>query len=73
MLLIQISNIFCLLGMMLKGYLNYYYCVYNWGSLGYMTVLHLINLVGMVVGALIFTFLSQHIGKRIACFSLPGS
>ena len=35
--------------MMLKGYLNYYYCVYNWGSLGYMTVLNLINLVGMVV------------------------
>ena len=72
LLLIQISNIFCLLGMMLKGYLNYYYCVYNWGSLGYMTVLNLINLVGMVVGALIFTFLSQHIGKKNCMFLFAG-
>ncbi len=64
LLLIQISNIFCLLGMMLQGYLNYYYCVYNWGSLGYMTVLNLINLVGMVVGALIFTFLSAYWEKN---------
>ena len=58
--------------MMLKGYLNYYYCVYNWGSLGYMTALNLINLVGMVVGALIFTFLSQHIGKKNCMFLFAG-
>lgn len=68
LLLIQISNIFCLLGMMLKGYLNYYYCMYNWGNLGYMTVLSLINLIGMVAGALAFTFTSQHIGKKNCMF-----
>ena len=31
-----------------------------------------LNLVGMVVGALIFTFLSQHIGKKNCMFLFAG-
>lgn len=72
LLLVQISNLFALLGMMLKGYLNYYYCMYNWGNLGYMTVLSFINLIGMVVGALLFTFLSSRIGKKNCMFIAAG-
>ncbi len=68
LLLVQISNIFALLAMVLKGYLNYYYCVYNWGNMAYMTVLGLINLIGMVIGALLFTFAASRIGKKNCMF-----
>lgn len=64
LLLVQIANIFCLLGMVLKGYLNYYYCMYNWGDLRVMTMLSFIGLFTGVIGALLFTFFSERTGKK---------
>lgn len=36
LLCVQLSNVACLLAMTLRGYLNYYYCMYNLGNLRWL-------------------------------------
>lgn len=70
LLCVQLSNIACLLAMTLRGYLNYYYCVYNLGSLELASLMSLITLVGMVLGSIVFIFASKLIGKRNCMFAI---
>lgn len=70
LLLVQISNIFCLLALTLRGYLSYYYCTYNLGNLGLASIMGLITLVGMVVGSIIFIFVSKVVGKKTCMFAI---
>lgn len=42
LLCVQLSNVACLLAMTLRGYLNYYYCMYNLGNL----TIEVVNTVG---------------------------
>lgn len=70
LLCVQLSNIACLLAMTLRGYLNYYYCVYNLGSLELASLMSLITLVGMVLGSVVFIFASKFIGKRNCMFAI---
>lgn len=65
LLCVQLSNVFCLLAVILRSYLNYYYCMYNVGSLGVMAVISTISTIGMVAGALLFTLLVKRVGKKI--------
>lgn len=68
LLCVQIANIFALGGMILRGYLMYYYCQYNLGNVALATPLNLIGTVGMVVGAILFTFFAKYIGKKNCMF-----
>lgn len=68
LLCVQLSNMCFLLGMVLKGGLNYYYFTYNIGSLELMGVASLLTLVGMILGAIVFTILSKRIGKKNCMF-----
>lgn len=68
LLCVQLANTFFLLAIILRSYLNYYYCSYNIGNLGVMAVLNTINTVGMVVGALLFTVFNKYLGKRNCIF-----
>lgn len=68
LLCVQLANTFFLLAIILRSYLNYYYCMYNIKNLGVMAVLNTINTVGMVVGALLFTVFNKYIGKRNCIF-----
>lgn len=70
LLCVQLSNIACLLGVTLKGYLNYYYCTYNLGNLELASLLSLILLVGMIVGSVCFIFISKAIGKKNCMFGI---
>nr|WP_306290315.1 glycoside-pentoside-hexuronide (GPH):cation symporter [Pseudoflavonifractor phocaeensis] len=68
LLCVQIANVFFLLSIILRSYLNYYYCTYNLGNLSLAAVLSTINTIGMVSGALLFTIFSKRIGKRNCLF-----
>lgn len=68
LLCVQLSNMCFLLGMILKSGLNYYYFSYNIGSLELMGVASLLTLVGMILGAILFTILSKRIGKKNCMF-----
>lgn len=70
LLCVQISNIFCLGGMVLRGYLLYYYCQYNLGNVALMAPLSAIGTVGMVVGAILFTLCAKYIGKKNCMFGI---
>lgn len=66
LLCVQLSNMGFLLGMIMKGGLNYYYFRYNVGNLELMAIPSLIGTVAQVLGAILFTILSKRIGKK-AC------
>ena len=68
LLCVQLSNVFFLLAIILRSYLNYYYCSYNLGNVALAAGLNTINTVGMVAGALLFTVLAKHLGKRNCLF-----
>nr|WP_325259137.1 glycoside-pentoside-hexuronide (GPH):cation symporter [uncultured Oscillibacter sp.] len=70
LLCVQIANVFCLGGMVLRGYLLYYYSSYNLGNLALMAPLSAISTVGIVVGAILFTLLAKYIGKRNCMFGI---
>lgn len=70
LLCVQIANIFCLGGMILRGYLMYYYCQYNLGNVELAAPLNLIGTIGAVVGAILFTFLAKYIGKKNCMFGI---
>lgn len=66
LLCVQLSNLGFLLGMVMKGGLNYFYFRYNVGDLSLMAIPSLIGMVAQVLGAILFTVLSKRIGKK-AC------
>lgn len=70
LLCVQLSNIACLLAMTLRGYCNYYYCVYNLGDIKLASLMSLLTLVGMIVGSICFIFGSKLIGKRNCMFAI---
>lgn len=70
LLCVQLANIFCLLALILRSYMNYYYCQYNLGNLGIMAVLSTISTVGMVVGAILFTAMTKKVGKKNCMFAI---
>lgn len=70
LLCVQLANIACLLGMVLKGGFNYYYFTYNVGSLGLMSVMSLVGLFASVLGSLIFTLVSKHVGKKNCMYAI---
>lgn len=65
---IQIANIFVLGGNMLRNNMMYYYCQYNLGDVALATPLNLIGTIGLVVGAILFTFCAKYIGKKNCMF-----
>ena len=65
---IQIANIFVLGGNMLRNNMMYYYCQYNLGDVALATPLNLIGTIGLVVGAILFTFSAKYIGKKNCMF-----
>ena len=70
LLCVQISNVFCLLAVTLRGYLSYYYCTYNLGDLRLASIMGLITMVGMVLGSVVFIFASKVIGKKTCMFAI---
>lgn len=70
LLCVQISNIFALLAMTLRGYCNYYYCVYNLGNISLASIMSLLLLVGMVLGSVAFLVLSKKVGKKNCMFGI---
>lgn len=72
LLLIQISNMFCLLALVMKGTFNFYYCTYNLGSMELMSAFGLVSLVCTIVGSLVFMPVSKYAGKKNAMFILAG-
>lgn len=68
LLCVQLSNMGFLLGMIMKGGLNYFYFSYNVGNMELMAVGSLIGTVAQVVGAILFTILSKRIGKKACMF-----
>lgn len=68
LLCVQLSNIACLLAMTLRGYLNYYYCMYNLGDIKLASALSMITLIGMVLGSIVFILASKVIRKRSCMF-----
>lgn len=72
LLCVQLSNVFFLFALILRSYLNYYYCMYNLGNLAAMAVLNTISTIGMVVGALVFTVINKYIGKKNCLFVSAG-
>lgn len=71
LLCVQISNIFCLGGMVLRGYLLYYYCQYNLGNVGADGPIkcHRYGWYGCRCNSVYP--LSKYIGKRTACLASP--
>lgn len=70
LLCVQLSNIACLMAMTLRGFCNYYYCVYNLGAIQLASVMSLITLAGMVLGSICFIFGSKILGKRNSMFAI---
>uniref|UniRef100_UPI003FEE4C90 MFS transporter n=1 Tax=Candidatus Fimivicinus sp. TaxID=3056640 RepID=UPI003FEE4C90 len=70
LLCVQLSNVACLLAIALRGYLNYYYCMYNLGDIKLASLMSMITLIGMVVGSILFIFGSKLIGKRNCMFAI---
>lgn len=70
LLCVQLSNIACLLAMTLRGFCNYYYCVYNLGDIKLASLMSLLTLVGMIVGSICFIVGSKMIGKRNSMFAI---
>lgn len=70
LLCVQLSNIACLLAMTLRGFCNYYYCVYNLGNIGLASLMSLLLLVGMIVGSICFIWGSKIIGKKNCMFAV---
>lgn len=70
LLCVQLSNIFCLLALILRGNFNYYYCMYNLGNLDIMAVMNTIGLIGSIVGSLLFISISKHVGKKKCLYAL---
>lgn len=72
LLIVQIANAVGLLAMILRGTFNYYYCMYNLGSLEVMSVLSLISTIASVAGSVLFIFLAKHLDKKYVMFILSG-
>ena len=72
LLIVQISNAVGLLAMILRGNFNYYYCMYNLGSLEVMSVLSLISTFASIAGSVLFIFLAKHFDKKYVMFMLSG-
>lgn len=72
LLLLMISYCCATLAMILRGNFNYYYAQYNLGNYEYMSILSMISMVGMIVGALLFPVVSKWIGKKNTMFALTG-
>lgn len=72
LLIVQIANAVGLLAMIMRGNFNYYYCVYNLGSLEIMSVLSLIGTVTGIVGSLAFIALAKKIDKKKIIFIFAG-
>ena len=72
LLIVQIANAVGLLAMILRGNFNYYYCMYNLGSLEVMSVLSLISTFASIAGSVLFIFLAKHFDKKYVMFMLSG-
>ena len=72
LLIVQIANAVGLLAMILRGNFNYYYCMYNLGSLEVMSVLSLISTLASIAGSVLFIFLAKHFDKKYVMFMLSG-
>ena len=72
LLLLQFSNIFVLLAIVMRMSFNFYYCQYNMGDLKYMAVLSTIQLICSVLGGLLFPILAKLLGKKNTMFTLAG-
>ena len=72
LLMLQLCNMIFLLAKILKGYLNYYYCVYNLGNVLVMSVISGISTVAMIAGSLCGTYLSKKVGKKPLLFISMG-
>ena len=72
LLMLQLCNVIFLLAKIVKGYLNYYYCVYNLGNIAVMAAISGISTVAMILGSLCGTFLSKRIGKKPLLFIFMG-
>lgn len=70
LLCVQLANIACLLGMVIKGGFNYYYFVYNVGSLALMSIMSIIGLFASIIGSLLFTVVSRYIGKKNCMYGI---
>lgn len=70
LLCVQLANVACLLGMVLKGGFNYYYFTYNVGSLAMMSVLSLIGIFAAFFGSLLFTVVARYVGKKNCMYAI---
>lgn len=68
LLIVQIANAVGLLAMIMRGNFNYYYCVYNLGSLEIMSLLSLIGTITGIVGSLAFIALAKKLDKKKVIF-----
>lgn len=64
LLLLQISNIFVLLAVIMRMSFNYYYCQYNLGNLTYMAVFSTISLFTSPLGGWLFPTFSKLFGGK---------
>lgn len=72
LLMLQLCNMIFLLAKIVKGYLNYYYCVYNLGNILVMSIISGISTVAMIAGSLCGTYLSKKVGKKPLFFLSMG-
>lgn len=72
LLLLQISNIVFLLAKILRGTFNYYYCVYNLGSIAIMATISGISTVAMFAGSAFTTAMLNKVGKKTMLFAMMG-
>lgn len=72
LLLVQIANAVGLLAMIMRGNFNYYYCMYNLGSVEIMSVLSLIGTVTGLVGSVAFIALAKKLDKKNIIFIFSG-
>lgn len=70
LLLLQISNICCLLAIILRMSFNYYYCQYNLGNVAYMAVLSTLSLFCSLAGGLLFPIVAKRLGKKKTLITL---
>lgn len=64
LLLLQVSNIFVLLAIIMRMSFNYYYCQYNLGDLAYMAVFSTISLFTSPLGGWLFPTFSKLFGGK---------
>ena len=70
LMLLQISNAFILLAIIMRYSFNYYYCQYNLGSLEYMSILSIIALFASPAGGLLFPTFAKKFGKKNTMLAL---